>query len=85
MNKMKAWQGSMAVSGYRGIISPAYYICSRIIGQDKSKLEKIVFISFLIQLGFYIITYISPSTKILIYSLLAQVRQALQVDTNIQT
>ena len=27
INKMKAWQGSMAVSGYRGIISPAYYIC----------------------------------------------------------
>lgn len=28
LNKMKAWQGSMAVSKYRGIISPAYYICS---------------------------------------------------------
>lgn len=27
LNKMKAWQGSMAVSYYRGIISPAYYIC----------------------------------------------------------
>ena len=27
INKMKAWQGSIAVSGYRGIISPAYYIC----------------------------------------------------------
>ncbi|MBR3782911.1 MAG: restriction endonuclease subunit S [Bacteroidales bacterium] len=27
INKMKAWQGSMAVSQYRGIISPAYYIC----------------------------------------------------------
>lgn len=27
INKMKAWQGSMAVSEYRGIISPAYYIC----------------------------------------------------------
>jgi type I restriction enzyme S subunit len=27
INKMKAWQGSMAVSKYRGIISPAYYIC----------------------------------------------------------
>lgn len=27
MNKMKAWQGSMAVSNYQGIISPAYYIC----------------------------------------------------------
>lgn len=27
INKMKAWQGSMAVSDYQGIISPAYYIC----------------------------------------------------------
>jgi len=28
INKMKAWQGSMAVSDYRGIISPAYHVCS---------------------------------------------------------
>ena len=28
INKMKAWQGSMAVSEYRGIISPAYHVCS---------------------------------------------------------
>ena len=28
INKMKAWQGSMAVSEYDGIISPAYYVCS---------------------------------------------------------
>ncbi len=27
INKMKAWQGSMGISAYRGIISPAYYIC----------------------------------------------------------
>lgn len=27
INKMKAWQGSMAISKYRGIISPAYHIC----------------------------------------------------------
>lgn len=26
INKMKAWQGSLAISEYRGIISPAYYI-----------------------------------------------------------
>lgn len=25
-NKMKAWQGSIAVSSYRGIVSPAYYV-----------------------------------------------------------
>lgn len=27
INKMKAWQGSMAVSDYCGIISPAYHVC----------------------------------------------------------
>lgn len=27
INKMKAWQGSMAVSNYNGIISPAYHVC----------------------------------------------------------
>lgn len=27
INKMKAWQGSMAISDFKGIISPAYYIC----------------------------------------------------------
>lgn len=26
INKMKAWQGSMAISGFQGIISPAYFI-----------------------------------------------------------
>lgn len=28
INKMKAWQGSMAVSDYDGIVSPAYYVCN---------------------------------------------------------
>ena len=27
INKMKAWQGSMAVSDYDGIVSPAYHVC----------------------------------------------------------
>ncbi|QBK24494.1 restriction endonuclease subunit S [Ureibacillus thermophilus] len=27
INKMKAWQGSLAISEYQGIISPAYIIC----------------------------------------------------------
>ena len=36
INKMKAWQGSMAVSDYRGIISPAYYIC-RFTNEDINK------------------------------------------------
>lgn len=28
VNKMKAWQGSMALSNYEGIVSPAYYVFS---------------------------------------------------------
>lgn len=28
INKMKAWQGSMGVSPYSGIISPAYHVCA---------------------------------------------------------
>ena len=28
VNKMKAWQGSMAVSEYEGVVSPAYYVYS---------------------------------------------------------
>ena len=28
INKMKAWQGSVAVSDYEGIVSPAYYVYS---------------------------------------------------------
>ena len=27
INKMKAWQGSLAISDCQGIVSPAYYIC----------------------------------------------------------
>ncbi|HQN93010.1 MAG TPA: hypothetical protein PLQ09_02755, partial [Prolixibacteraceae bacterium] len=28
MNKMKMWQGSLGVSSYKGIVSPAYIVCS---------------------------------------------------------
>lgn len=27
VNKMKAWQGSMGISAYKGIVSPAYIVC----------------------------------------------------------
>jgi len=27
INKMKAWQGSLGISQYEGIVSPAYYVC----------------------------------------------------------
>ncbi len=28
LNKMKTWQGSLAVSEFEGIVSPAYFVCS---------------------------------------------------------
>jgi type I restriction enzyme S subunit len=28
LNKMKTWQGSLAVSEYEGIVSPAYFVCA---------------------------------------------------------
>jgi len=37
INKMKAWQGSMAVSDYRGIISPAYHVCTFTTGEVNKK------------------------------------------------
>lgn len=36
INKMKAWQGSLGISRYEGIISPAYYVC-RFVTEDVSK------------------------------------------------
>lgn len=36
INKMKAWQGSLGVSKYEGIVSPAYYVCEFI----SNKIEK---------------------------------------------
>lgn len=36
INKMKAWQGSLGISQYEGIVSPAYYVC-RFINDGVSK------------------------------------------------
>ncbi len=36
VNKMKAWQGSIAVSDYEGIISPAYHVC-QVYGENVKK------------------------------------------------
>ena len=36
INKMKAWQGSLSVSGYEGIVSPAYFIYE-FVGQRLSR------------------------------------------------
>lgn len=37
INKMKAWQGSVAVSDYEGIVSPAYYVYRFIDNECKKK------------------------------------------------
>lgn len=57
INKMKAWQGSMAVSQYRGIISPAYYIC-----QFKKKDVEKKYIHYLLRNDSYKTEYMRLST-----------------------
>lgn len=37
INKMKAWQGSLGVSDYEGIVSPAYYVCHFTSNQINTK------------------------------------------------
>ena len=41
INKMKAWQGSYAVSEYYGIVSPAYYTC-KLKGVNKDFFSKAI-------------------------------------------
>ena len=57
INKMKAWQGSMAVSEFDGIISPAYYVCSF---TDKNIYRK--FIHYLLRNESYKPEYMRLST-----------------------
>ena len=47
INKMKAWQGSVGISKYRGIISPAYIICK----VDKSLDSK--YLNYLLRSNYY--------------------------------
>ncbi len=51
INKMKAWQGSVAISQYRGIVSPAYYVC-RPLSENDSK-----FLHYLLRSDIYIKQY----------------------------
>lgn len=51
INKMKAWQGSIAISELRGIVSPAYYIY-----QPKAEYYS-QYIHFLIRSAYYIQSY----------------------------
>ena len=51
INKMKAWQGSIAISEYRGIVSPAYFICKP-LSKNNSR-----FIHYLLRSDIYIKQY----------------------------
>jgi type I restriction enzyme S subunit len=42
INKMKAWQGSVAISKYKGIVSPAYHVYTRIHQQNSSYLHHLM-------------------------------------------
>lgn len=59
LNKMKVWQGSLAVSEYEGIVSPAYIIC----GID-SKIMQPRYAHYLLRNKLYIPEYRRLSTGI---------------------
>ncbi|MFT3758849.1 restriction endonuclease subunit S [Thauera sp.] len=58
INKMKAWQGSVAISEYRGIVSPAYFIYEATHGEDSR------FLHYLLRSARYITGYLSISKGI---------------------
>jgi type I restriction enzyme S subunit len=51
INKMKTWQGSLAVSAYRGIVSPAYIICKPQHKEDNR------YIHYLLRCPDYVVQY----------------------------
>ena len=57
VNKMKAWQGSMALSDYEGIISPAYHVCE-IINKNINK----KYFHYLLRNQLYLPEYLRLST-----------------------
>jgi type I restriction enzyme S subunit len=59
-NKMKTWQGSIAVSDYEGIVSPAYYVAKF----TKANILRTDFAHFLLRSKIYIAKYGSISTGI---------------------
>ncbi|MGP5550447.1 restriction endonuclease subunit S [Psychrobacter namhaensis] len=62
MNKMKAWQGSIAISEYEGIVSPAYFVY-----EPNPKLFDLAFpryVHYLLRSPIYITQYMSRSKGI---------------------
>ncbi len=58
INKMKAWQGSVAISGYQGIVSPAYFVYESINDEVPR------FLHYLMRSPRYITGYLSLSKGI---------------------
>ncbi|RYH63485.1 MAG: restriction endonuclease subunit S [Alcaligenaceae bacterium] len=58
INKMKAWQGSVAISDYRGIVSPAYFVYGATHSEDAR------FLHYLLRSPRYITGYLSISKGI---------------------
>jgi len=58
VNKMKAWQGSVAISEYRGIVSPAYFIYEAIHNENARYLH------YLLRSPRYITGYLAISKGI---------------------
>ncbi|MGO1298170.1 MAG: restriction endonuclease subunit S [Vibrio sp.] len=62
MNKMKAWQGSIAISEYRGIVSPAYFVYEPLKQTDSLVYPK--YVHYLLRHPIYITQYMSRSKGI---------------------
>ncbi|WP_269526353.1 restriction endonuclease subunit S [Coraliomargarita parva] len=58
INKMKAWQGSVAISEYRGIVSPAYFVLNA-LHEENSR-----YLHYLMRSPRYITGYLSNSKGI---------------------
>ena len=62
MNKMKAWQGSIAVSEYRGIVSPAYFVYQPWKAIDERMHSR--YVHYLLRSPIYIAQYLRQSKGI---------------------
>lgn len=58
INKMKAWQGAVAISDHRGIVSPAYFV------YEESHSESARFLHYLLRSPRYVTGYLSLSKGI---------------------
>ncbi|MDN3432615.1 MULTISPECIES: restriction endonuclease subunit S [unclassified Pseudoalteromonas] len=62
MNKMKAWQGSIAISEFRGIVSPAYFVYEPL--KQANSLIYPRYVHYLLRHPIYINQYMSRSKGI---------------------